>query len=98
MSITYMHICPSGQRSKLQGLMIHVPYHSHILNGNGESMSPDGGGIPVILEQTHNRYLTCVISNRGHWENCNVDKKHRCFIWEITYELNSVLNQRYNDT
>ena len=38
--------------------------------------------------------ITCVISNREKWGECNRDKKHCCFHWELNYELNSGLRKQ----
>ena len=32
--------------------------------------------------------MICAISNRGTCGECNRDKKHCCFYWELNYELN----------
>ena len=41
-----------------------------------------------------NSHLTCLISNQGTWGECNGDKKHCGFHWELNYELNSGIKQR----
>ena len=64
-----------------------------------KNIKKSGGPCASFVESHKNARLhkmTCVISNRGTWtwRECNGDKKHSCFHWELDYDLNFGLKQK----